>query len=283
MKRISAVLLTLTLAGASAMAQQKPADTKTAAPATQAQAAAPKVAQAKTKQEYEDYKKAASSPDPAAMEKAAAEFAAKYPGSEMRVMLYRQAMALFQQANEADKTVEMGRQAIAIEPEEPVTLITVAGVLAERTRDTDLDKDDRLKEANEMSEKGLANIEKMQGSPGMSAQQLKNGKDMLRSMALGTLAWSAYVNKNYAVAEKQYKTAIDAYAADPDPSQFLRLTLTLDKEQKYPEALEWANKTLKISPPDSPFVQLANNEIERLKTLTGAAKPAATPAAAPKK
>lgn len=301
MNNFSAVFLTLALASASAVAQQnpaetpKPADTKIAVPAQaapaqtpssqpQAQPAGPKVAKAKTKQEFADYTTATAPTDPAAMEKKADDFAAKYPDSELRVVLYSRTMALYQQANAADKTVEMGRKALALEPDEPVTLITVASVLAERTRDTDLDKDERLKDATEMSERGITNLSKMQAPAGVSPEQLKNAKDELRSMALGTLGVIAYVKKDYPSAEKQFKAAIDAYMAQPDPAQYLRLTLALDNEKKYAEALDWANKTLKISPAGSPFLELSNKEIERLKTLTGtAAKPAAATTSTPKK
>lgn len=287
MKTVSAVLLTLTLAGAVAVAQQKPTDskpgdTKTAAPAqtqaaqTPAAPAGPKVAKAKSKEEYADFKAAQASVGPAAAEKAADDFAAKYPSTELRILLYSNAMVQYQQANDSDKTVELGRKALAIEPDEPVTLITVGGVLAERTRPSDLDKDERLKEAVTMSETGMANLDKMQAPVGTSPEQLKNAKELLRSNALGTLGQVAFVNKDYVTAEKQFRAAIDAYTLQPDPAQFYSLALSLDNQKKYAEALDWANKTLKISPPDSPFVEIANREIERLKTLSGtAAKPAA--------
>ena len=59
----------------------------------------------------------------------------------------------------------------------------------------------------------------------------------------------------------------------------LRLTIALDKQNKYPEALDWANKTAAASKPGSQVQQLANQEKARLTPLANApAKPAATPA-----
>ena len=48
--------------------------------------------QAKTQAEFDAYKVAAADTDAAAMEKAADDFAAKFPDSELRILLYRTAM-----------------------------------------------------------------------------------------------------------------------------------------------------------------------------------------------
>ena len=48
--------------------------------------------QAKTQAEFDAYKVAAADTDPAALEKAADDFAAKFPDSELRILLYRNAM-----------------------------------------------------------------------------------------------------------------------------------------------------------------------------------------------
>jgi tetratricopeptide (TPR) repeat protein len=291
MKRVAVVLLAVTIAGATALAQNKPAETQAPAakpgapaqaqPAQPAQPTGPKAPQAKTKQEFADYKAADAIADPAALEKAADDFAAKYTESELRAVLYRKAMSMYQQTNDSDKTVEMGRKALALDGNEPVTLITVSSILAERTRDTDLDRDERLADATQMAQKGLEGIDTMQAPAGVPPDALKNAKDELRSIGYGTLAMVAYTKKDYATAEKQFKQAIEAYKVQPDPSQLLRLTLTLDKEGKYAEALDWCNKTLQIAPAGTPYQQLGQQEHDRLVKLAGSpAKPAA-PTAAP--
>jgi hypothetical protein len=109
-----------------------------AAPAAPPQGKRPP--QAKTQPEFDAYNAAvANQNNPAAMEKAANDFAAKFPDSELRVLLYRTAMHSFQSANNADKMMEMGRDVLKIDPDDPEALVGVAQVLAERTRDTDLD------------------------------------------------------------------------------------------------------------------------------------------------
>jgi len=64
-----------------------------------------------------------------------------------------------------------------------------------------------------------------------------------------------------------------------DEYVMLRLTVALDKQNKYPEALEWANKTVAASQPGSQVQQLANQEKTRLTPLANSpAKPAPAPA-----
>src|SRR5256886_16945518 len=138
---------------------EKPGSTSQGAqPATPAQGAAAQPAQpqgkrppqAKTQPEFDAYKAAmANTSDPAAVEKAADDFAPKFPASELRPILYRTAMHSYQAATNADTQLEMGRKVLKLDPDDPEALVGAAQVLAERTRDTDLDKDQRLDEATD--------------------------------------------------------------------------------------------------------------------------------------
>src|SRR5262249_8995032 len=94
----------------------KPANGQTTAPAGAQAAAAPqgkRPPQAKTQPEFEAYKTAVALTDPAAKEKAADDFATKFPDSELRPVLYTAAMGAYQQANNADKMLEMARKILS--------------------------------------------------------------------------------------------------------------------------------------------------------------------------
>src|SRR5207253_2779448 len=115
--------------------------------------------QAKTQPEFDAYKAAAALTDPAAQEKAADDFAAKFADSELRAVLYKSAMHGYQQANNADKMMDMSRKVLNYDADDPEALLGVAQVLAERTRDTDLDKDQRLAEAKKNAQRALSTVE----------------------------------------------------------------------------------------------------------------------------
>ncbi|MGC2246499.1 MAG: hypothetical protein WA609_07830, partial [Terriglobales bacterium] len=85
-------------AGQPASAQGTPAAGAATPPATK------RPPQAKTQPEFDAYKLAAAATDAAAMEKAADDFATKYPDSELRIILYKTDMHLYQNANNAEKT-----------------------------------------------------------------------------------------------------------------------------------------------------------------------------------
>ena len=92
-------------------AAQNPPAGQAAQPAGQAAAPAGKRAPAaKTQPEFDAYKAAVVQTDPAALEKAADDFAAKFPDSELRALLYKAVMVAYQQANNADKMLAIERK-----------------------------------------------------------------------------------------------------------------------------------------------------------------------------
>ncbi|MGA7849573.1 MAG: hypothetical protein WCA13_10755, partial [Terriglobales bacterium] len=103
-------------------AQQNPPAAGQAAPSAAPQGKRPP--QAKTDPELDAWKAAAAiKTDPAAMEKAADDFAVKFPDSELRVLLYKNAMRLYQNANNAEKTEAMGRKVLGLDADDPEALV----------------------------------------------------------------------------------------------------------------------------------------------------------------
>ncbi len=122
MKRAAIMIAVLGMCtGSFGQSNDKPAGqtSQPAQPAGQAAAAAPqgkRPPEAKTQPEYEAYKAASAQTDPAALEKAADDFAAKFPDSELRALVYTAAMQRYQQANNADKMIDMGKKILAMIP-----------------------------------------------------------------------------------------------------------------------------------------------------------------------
>src|ERR1700722_1522213 len=99
------------------------AQTPAAGQAAPAAAQGKRPAQAKTQPEYEAYNTAKALTDPAAVEKAADDFAVKFPDSELRPLLYSAAMNLYQQANNADKMMDMAKKILGYDPDSPEALL----------------------------------------------------------------------------------------------------------------------------------------------------------------
>ena len=228
---------------------------------------------AKTQPEFEAYKAAIQLTDPAAAEKAAEDFSAKYPDSELRVVLYKAAMQEYQ--TNADKNLEMGQKALAIDPDDPEALVTASQVLAEKTRDTDLDRDQKLAEAKKDAERALVTVDSDVPSAGFPPEKIDQFKRFIRSEAyaiLGTLASNA---KNYAEAESDLRKSVEAFPEQVDPVAVLRLAIALDMQNKYADALKYANQAVDLTKnqPDSPAAKAAHSEQDRLTKLSSGSAP----------
>ena len=291
MKRTTLAVLTLALS-TTLWAQSQPNSTQnqpSAQPgagqsATPQQGTAPtqpsgkRPLQAKTQAEFEAYNTAKNSNDPAAMEKAADDFAAKFPDSELRASLFQIAMRSYQQANNADKMMEMGRKVLKIDADEPEALVGVAQVLAERTRETDLDKDQRYDESIKLAQHALQTVDTDINAPaGTPQEKIDAYKNFLKSNTYYVLGTVQFNKEKYADAEGDFRKSIDALPSQPDPLVLLRLALSLDKQDKYPEALKFADQAVQLTQENSQLGTLARNERNRLAQLTGTPSPAPAP------
>ncbi|HXM20066.1 MAG TPA: hypothetical protein VN948_02220 [Terriglobales bacterium] len=258
--------------------QKQPAGAPGAAPQGTAAPAPPlgkRPPQAKTQPEFDAYNAAvANQKDPAATEKAADDFAAKFPDSELRVLLYKASMRGYQNANNGDKMSEMAQKLLKLDPDDPEALIAVSEVIAERTRETDLDKDQRFDQAKKYAQHALETIDTDVPIPANAPQnQIDAYKGLLRSSAFSVLGTIEYSQEKYADAEGYFRKSIDAYPAQPDPVVVLRLALALDKQARYPDALKEANRAVELTQEGTAAGTTARHERDRLVQLTGGVSP----------
>ena len=281
MKKYVAIALTLILTAAAwaapgASSSSAPVQQPAAAPAQQPAAAGARPPQAKTQAELGDYTAVIQNGDLAAAEAGADAFAAKYTDSELTGHLYIALQRKYQGANNAEKTVDAGRKALKYLPDNPMALVTTATVIAERTRDSDLDRDERQDESIKYA---LHSLETMDAGLTLGAnlppEQLAQIKNVLRSMAYAVMGVVYLNKKDYSVAEENFRKAADANPASPDPYVFYRLSLAQDHQKKYADALKAVNRCLELAAADDPVVPMAKQEQSRLSKLVGAPAPAA--------
>lgn len=267
MKRTATVVFSVLGILGCGFGQSKPA--AQAAPATQAAPAGKRPPQAKTQPEFDAYKAAAALTDPAAQEKAADEFAAKFPDSELRTLLYKAVMTAYQQANNADMMLAASRKVLTFDPDDPEALLGVAQVLAERTHDTDLDKDQRLAEAKKNATRALETVDTDVPTAGVAPEKLAQYKGYVRSEAYAILGTIDFNAKAWADAEGNLKKSIDAFPQQPDAVAVFRLSVALDMQSKYPDALKYANQAVDLTKPGTGAGDAARKEKDRLVQLIG--------------
>lgn len=227
--------------------------------------------QAKSQAEYQAYQTAVANAQNAdAMEKAADDFAAKFPDSDLRVLLYRAVMHSYQTAGNSQKMMEMGLKVLAIDKNDPEALIGVAEVQEEHTSQTDLDRDERMTQALTNAQHALETIDIDLAVPaGTPPDRVEAYKKYLRATALEIVGTIQYKRQQYADAEVNLRKAIEADSSNPDAVVILRLALALDQQKKYPDALQQANRAVELTKEDTDVGKMARNERDRLVVQTG--------------
>ena len=292
--RSTAIIVGLLLAAMASSAQpstQTSAQSATPAPQSTAPNQAPgnaqappasgshRVLQAKSQEELKAYQDAFAKTDPAQLEAAADDFAAKYPNSELRASLYQRAMNLFAQANDTEKVIITGRLAIAADPTNPVPLVQVASALAESTHDTDLDREQRLAEAAKDAHAAIDNLDTGLLVPANAdPARVEAAKHSILTMAYDTLGMVDMNKSDYASAEQNLQRAVEVSKDNPEAVLYLRLSVAQDKLKQYPQALDSANKAVQYSKDGTPARNLAKQQQERLHKLISAQAPAGNPA-----
>ena len=236
--------------------------------------------QAKSAEEYQAYKAFLQVPLGPQAEAAGADFVSKFPQSELRSLLYQNLMDRYQATNNADKAIEMGRKAVAIDPDNTVILIMLSDLLAERTTDQDPDHDARYAEAVKYAQHGLDTMNTGVVVPvNTPPEKVAALKQLLSAMAHAAIGFVELNRHNDAAAEEHLKQAAQLNVIQPDPMVYLRLAIAQDHQKKYQDAWQSADKALQLSPP-GPGQELARQEKDRLEKL-GAVAPGSKPAPAP--
>jgi len=279
MKRIAMVVAVLGMCVGS-WGQDKPA--AQTAPAGQAATTPPgkRPPKVNSQDEFNAYKAAIAITDGAEAEKAANDFATKYPASELRPLVYKAVMQRYQQANGGEKMIEMAKKVLVIDPDDPEALVGVAQVAVEQTKDSDLDKDQRLDEAKKDAERALVTVDTDVPTSGYSPEQINGYKSFIRSQAYFVLGTVAFKASKWTDAETNLRKSIDALPQQPDVIAVYRLALALDFQNKIPEALKAAQQAVDLTKdtPDSAAGKAARQEQDRLqKYATGSTPAQATP------
>jgi tetratricopeptide (TPR) repeat protein len=233
------------------------------------------VAQAKTDQEFKDYTAAYAVAGGAALEKAADEFAAKYPASELKIFVYEKAMHEYQAENNEPKTLATAEKVLQLDPDNAIALVLTANVLSDSLSEKDSDRDKKIAEIRKNGSHALQLMD-ANFSPVANAtpEQVAAYKKTLQTLAHSALGITALKMGEDAGAEKELKAAAEANPSQPDPFIWYHLALAQDHQKKYDAALVSVKQALQNAASNPEIGELAKGEQSRLLTLTGGSTPA---------
>jgi tetratricopeptide (TPR) repeat protein len=273
MKRLKTALVLLSLCGFCAALQQPSSGNS-----KQAQPAGKHVPQAKTHAEFTDYNAAYATAGGAAVEKAADEFAAKYPASELKAYLYAKAMHEYQNENNPPKMLSVGEKVLQLDPDNSIALVLTSTVLADSLKDADTDRQAKIARARKNATHALETVDSSFVPPANATpEQVTEYKSTLQSMAHSALGIVALKTGDDATAENELKLSTSLNVSQPDPYLWYHLALAQDHQQKYPEALVSINHALQVMGGNADLGELAKGEQKRLLTLTGGNTPSPAP------
>lgn len=238
-------------------------------PLHQAQQTSKRPPQAKTQQEYADYNAAYALSGGTAVEKAANDFAAKYPWSELREYLYSKAMHEYQNENNPSKMLAVGEKVLTLDPDNSIALVLTATVLADSLSDGDQDREQKIAEIKKNSRHALNTVDTGFVPPANATpEQDEAYKSTLESMAHSALGIMELKTGDDVGAEKDLRSAADLNKAQPDPYIWYHLALAQDHQRKYSEALNSVEQALKYISSNEELEKLAHGERERLLKLS---------------
>jgi tetratricopeptide (TPR) repeat protein len=233
----------------------------------------------KSKAEVEAYGAIMRAPDPDSRIKNADEFLTKYADSDFKASaLFLEAIS-YQQKGNYEKMVVYLEQTIDADPKHFGAMLVLAKVIAQRTREFDLDREEKLTRAEKYAKQGMDLVkDAAKPNPQVTDEQWAQGKKDYMAQGHEALGYAAAARKNFAAAIPELKQAIDDA---PDPITMVRLAQIYTQAGKPDDALALIDKVMAqpdLHPTIRQFAQAEKVRATQMKA--GDAKPAAPAAPA---
>lgn len=206
-----------------------------------AQQAGPQV---KSEEEQQALAALQTAQDPQSRAAAAKLLLKNFPDSDFKEAANYVAMLSYQQMNDYESMLLYGEQTLAVNPDNVGVLVSLAYAIPIRTREFDLDKDEKLAKAEDFAKRALVVIPNMpKMDPNLTDEQwLMTKKDFMAQVneALGMVALK---REEHEKAEQFLKKAI-TLATQPSPMAHFSLAQSQKEQGKIDAALESINKCL---------------------------------------
>jgi tetratricopeptide (TPR) repeat protein len=203
---------------------------------------------------------------------AAEELLTKYKDTEFKAYALVQAGQAAQQKGDVIAALQYGNRALEADPKNYQALLLVSGLVAQGTREFDLDKDEKVAHATKLADEAIAAVnEAVKPNPALTDEQWEGIKKDFVAQAHDTLGVVAVVQKKFDVAINEFKMSIDG-AATPDMATPIRLAAAYTDAGKFDESSATLDKVL--ATPDLPdaFKRAATLEKARVEKARAATK-----------
>ena len=244
-----------------------------------AQAAPPKAPAPKSKEELAAVQAlfTATRNGPDATIKAAEDLLTKFADTDFKDAALLSEAQAYQQQRDAGKAQIYAERALEANPKNFQATLMLAELLAQNTRDNDLDKEEKLGRSEKYAQDTIQLVkDAAKPNPQIPDQQWEDAKKDLTAGAHNALGLAALVRKKYDVAIAEFKTAADG-AAHPEPAYQVREASALQMGGRNDDAVAICDKIM-ADPQVHPQIRQVSQAI-RATAIKAGAKNTTPPAA----
>jgi serine/threonine protein kinase/tetratricopeptide (TPR) repeat protein len=185
---------------------------------------------------------ARSSPD--ATIKAAEDLLTRFADTDYKDMALFSEAGAYEQKRDFDKAQVFAERTLEANPKNFQATLMLAELLAQNTRENDVDKEEKLARAETYANQTIQLVkEAAKPNPQIPSQQWEDAKKDLTAEAHNALGLVALTRKKYDVAFTEFKTAVDG-AAHAEPAYQVREASALQSAGKNDEAIAICDKIM---------------------------------------
>lgn len=192
-----------------------------------------------------------------------------FADTEFKNQLLTMAVDAAQRKGDYAETVAFGEQAIQADPNNIDARVTLAAVIAQHTRENDLDKAQSIKKIEDYANKALDLLKAANTAPpGIDPTKWADVKKQLSSEAYDALGQAESLDKKYPDAIQDYKSALDAQPSNSVATA--RLAKAYVDAKQYDDAIATADKVLAMSDAPAAVKQFAQQQKDAATKLKSA-------------
>jgi tetratricopeptide (TPR) repeat protein len=196
----------------------------------------------KSNKEREAINAAISAQDPAAKIKAAEAALQQFADTEYKPMLMTMLVGAAADMNDSAKVILYGENALRANPKDYQTQFWMAQAILASTKEFDLDKEEKLKQAEKLANDGMKNVAAaVKPNPQIPEEQWASIKKQLEAQGHEALGLTGTLRKKWDVAIKEFESAI---ALSPEPTSMTRLAGAYNSGGRPGDALKMADQIL---------------------------------------
>ena len=230
----------------------------------------PKTARPKNQAEAKALQAMLQAQDPDAQINAAEDLLNRFGSTDFKSLAFYIEATAYQQKSDTAKAIVFCEQALSADPKNFDAEVLLANILATTTRDTDLDKDEKLGRATKYANDAIEGLKVVaKPNPQMTDAQFANYKGNDTAQAYQALGTIALVQKKYDDAIADYQKGVDVF---PDPLLMIRAGRALLAVKKYDDAIGWFDKAINAQGVSDQIKNIATNDKTRATQMKAQAK-----------